>query len=157
MAQFLQPAGVSVGETIETPFTTPLLALQTGLSLLHTGSDGRQVLVMLADSATSVGASFASVKSIAKPRKAERPLESVTCNTTVWLAELQTKITNAGGFAGLLPAPTAAVAKELGEALAAMLAAAKPVWALPPLPTDRTLTKVRLTNGYLTFAPASND
>lgn len=54
VAQFLQPAGVSVGETIETPFTTPLLAPRTGLALLHTGSDGRQVLVMLADTATSL-------------------------------------------------------------------------------------------------------
>ena len=54
VAQFLQPAGVSVGETIETPFTTPLLAPRTGLALLHTGSDGRQVLVMLADSAISL-------------------------------------------------------------------------------------------------------
>lgn len=54
VAQFLQPAGVSVGATIETPFTNPLPIPGTGLMLLHTGSDGRQVLVMLADSETSL-------------------------------------------------------------------------------------------------------
>ncbi len=54
VAQFLLPAGVSVGETIETPFTTPLPVPGTGLMLLHTGSGGRQVLVMLADSELSL-------------------------------------------------------------------------------------------------------
>ena len=54
VAQFLLPAGVSVGATIETPFTTPLPIPGTGLMLLHTGSDGRQVLVMLADSEFSL-------------------------------------------------------------------------------------------------------
>ena len=54
VAQFLLPAGVSVGATIETPFTTPLPIPGTGLMLLHTGSDGRQVLVVLADSESSL-------------------------------------------------------------------------------------------------------
>ncbi len=54
VAQFLQPAGVSVGATVETPFTTPLPTPGTGLMLLHTGSDGRQVLVVLADSESSL-------------------------------------------------------------------------------------------------------
>jgi hypothetical protein len=54
VAQFLQPAGVSVGLTVETPFTTPLAAPGTGLMLLHTGSDSRQVLVMLADNPFSL-------------------------------------------------------------------------------------------------------
>ena len=54
VAQFLLPAGVSVGASIETPFTTPLPVAGTGLMLLHTGSNGRQVLVMLADSESSL-------------------------------------------------------------------------------------------------------
>ena len=54
VAQFMLPAGVSVGANIETPFTTALPIAGTGLMLFHTGSDGRQVLVMLADNESSL-------------------------------------------------------------------------------------------------------
>ncbi len=49
VAQYLEVAGIQIGDTVRTPFTPAIPAEGTGLILLHQGRGDRQVLVVLAD------------------------------------------------------------------------------------------------------------
>ena len=61
VAQYLQAAGVRVGDTLGTPFAPDLAPTRTGIMALHQGQDGRYVLIVLGDTAETLTATVASL------------------------------------------------------------------------------------------------
>ena len=62
VAQYLEVAGVHVGDTLRTPFTPDIVIEGTAIVLLHTSSD-RQVLVVLGDSQAQLAQTVAALGS----------------------------------------------------------------------------------------------
>ena len=54
VAQYLEVAGIQVGDTVRTPFSPAIPKPSTGILLLHQGHEGRQVLTVLGDTESSL-------------------------------------------------------------------------------------------------------